>query len=75
MKEGLLWFDNDPKKPLGEKVQEAARRFKAKFGTEPNVCYVNPAALSNGQVHVKVRVTSARAIQPNYFWLGVEKEN
>ncbi len=45
MKSGLLWYDADPKKPIWDKIEEAAQRYYEKFGVRPNTCFVNPAAL------------------------------
>jgi hypothetical protein len=74
MREGFLWFDNNPKKSLDEKVAEAVERYRLKFGAEPNVCYVNPAHLELAPpVHAKIRVASAKSVLPNHFWLEVEK--
>ncbi|HLF27197.1 MAG TPA: hypothetical protein VJG32_12750 [Anaerolineae bacterium] len=42
MREGLLWFDDDPRRRIDEKVQQAAARYRQKFGVTPDVCYVNP---------------------------------
>jgi hypothetical protein len=74
MKQGWLWYDNDPKKPLDEKLTEAALRYKQKFGIEPTVCYVNPAHLdSKGSSKGKVKLISASTVMPNYFWLEIDK--
>ena len=45
MQIGLLWFDNDPRRGLTAKIEDAARRYREKFGAPPNACYVNQAAL------------------------------
>ncbi len=72
MKSGLLWFDNDPKRPLAAKIDEAARRYAEKFGRAPNTCFVNPAALEKEVVQLEqLRVIGAHNILPNHFWLGV----
>ncbi len=46
MKVGLLWYDDDPGRDLAEKVGRAARRYRQKFGTSPDICYVHPSTLS-----------------------------
>lgn len=43
---GLLWYDNDPKKDLAQKVVEAAASYQAKFFLKPNRCYVNPKTVN-----------------------------
>ena len=52
MSEGLLWYDDDPKCDLADKVIRAAQRYEHKFGMAPNVCYVHPSVMDqDGQVH------------------------
>lgn len=73
MKQGWLWYDNDPKKPLEEKLIEASLKYKQKFGTEPTVCYVNPADLDSKETSKgKVKLVGASAISPNYLWLEID---
>ncbi len=43
---GLLWFDDDPKRDLKQKVGDAARRYTEKFGRQPTICYVHPSMLN-----------------------------
>lgn len=44
--EGLLWFDDDPRRPLSAKVAEAGRRFSERTGWAPTACEVNPQTLA-----------------------------
>ncbi len=75
MKEGLLWFDNDPKRKLVDKVDRAAKRYRARLRRKPTVCYVNAEEFNieideiNG-IHLK----PANHIRPHYFWIGVEQD-
>ncbi|MFQ6057725.1 MAG: hypothetical protein ACE5MB_02440 [Anaerolineae bacterium] len=74
MKVGLLWYDDDPKRPLADKINEAARRYYEKFGVRPNTCYVNPVSIPEGNgdlSHRQVKVIPTSTILPNHFWLGV----
>ena len=73
MREGLLWFDDDPERELREKVARAAARYKRKFGRAPNRCYVNERALDDGDLQVGViKVMSMPNILPHHFWLGID---
>jgi hypothetical protein len=79
MKEGLLWYDDSPQRDLGEKVGLAARRYKRKFGSLPDVCYVHPSALDgNGNGAASrvrgVRVSSRSSVLRHHFWVGQEEE-
>ena len=77
MKVGLLWYDDDPGRDLAEKVGRAARRYRQKFGTPANVCYVHPSAFSsNGQVRKvgEVRVAPLPSMLRHHFWVGREEK-
>ena len=39
----LGWFDDNPKKPVEEKIGEAVQRYMRRFGRRPNLCLVNRA--------------------------------
>jgi len=49
MKTGLLWFDDDPRKQLEEKVQRAATHYERKYGHAPDLCYVHPNVLGDDE--------------------------
>jgi len=85
MKTGMLWFDDDPKRSISEKVERAALRYREKYGVAPDLCYANPASLADSPESVQPKAASssagkglsritlkhARSILPNHFWLGV----
>lgn len=76
MKEGLLWYDDDSGRDLAEKIGQAARRYRQKFGTTPDACYVHPSALGdNGKVRQVggVRVAPLPSVLRHHFWLGQEE--
>lgn len=41
MKTGLLWFDNDPKRTLQEKLTRATEGYKKRTGKDANECHIN----------------------------------
>ena len=85
MKEGLLWYDDDPGRDLAEKIRRAAQRYRKKFGRAPNVCYVHPSVISalrpedgeeQGDKTRKVygvQVASLPSVLRHHFWLGQEE--
>jgi hypothetical protein len=78
-KSGLLWFDDDPRKDLEEKVLRAAAHYEHKHGQTPDVCYVHPSAFGdNGDGKPKkagsVELRPGRAVLPHHFWLGVAEK-
>lgn len=74
MKTGLLWYDDDPRRSLAQKVARAAARYRQKYGLVPNVCFVHPSALqSNGNTSAgPVSVTAKPSVLPHHFWIGVQ---
>lgn len=70
---GLLWFDNDQKKPLADKIRQAVDFYAKKYGGHPNVCLINPKTLSEQTPAVDgVKVNASRQVMPNHFFVGVE---
>lgn len=75
MKSGLLWFDST-KKPIWDKIEDAARRYREKFGTAPDLCFVNPSDLDREpkpKSGIRLNVAGKATILPNHIWLGVSK--
>jgi hypothetical protein len=69
---GMLWYDDDHKRPIGEKVARAVEHYKAKYGVTPTVCFANPATLQDApDAAGGVQLRSARNVLVNHFWIGV----
>ena len=76
MKTGLLWFDDDPRKQLEQKVLRAATHYERKYGHSPNLCFVHPSAF-NGKHKAKagaVEIRTGRSVLPHHFWLGMAEK-
>jgi alkyl sulfatase BDS1-like metallo-beta-lactamase superfamily hydrolase len=82
MQTGLLWFDNDPNRDMVLKIEDAARRYREKFGVAPNICYVNQAASGGGELKLSLqglqaaslRVVPVSNVLLHHFWVGVEEQ-
>lgn len=73
---GMLWYDDDVKRPLGEKVARAVDYYKTKYGSVPTVCFVNPATLKDApDTAAGVQIRSARNVMVDHFWLGIGESN
>jgi hypothetical protein len=82
MKSGLLWYDNDPRRALEDKIGQAAQRYHEKHGHWPNTCFVHPQAMSDRTEEVLripcpveknrtvIQVMSASNVLLHHFWLG-----
>ncbi len=70
-KSGLLWYDADPRKTIWRKIEEAAKRYEDKYGTRPNVAFVNPNALTEQQPDkFALNVAPKSTILPNHVWVS-----
>lgn len=72
MNKGMLWFDNDKKTGLAEKVQAAATYYQTKYGSRPTLCLVNPSMLADKPtVEVaQITVRPYRPVLPGHLWIG-----
>ena len=70
---GMLWYDNDPKKQLTEKMQKAADYYRQKYGRLPNVCLVHPKMINGETPSVNgMRIGTSKSVMYNHLFLGVE---
>ncbi len=70
---GLLWYDDDKKKTLEVKLQEASVRYQARFHAIPNVCHVHGNGEEARTAVGKISIVYNPVIRPNYFWIGLEE--
>ncbi|HJS29224.1 MAG TPA: hypothetical protein VJ768_06360 [Anaerolineales bacterium] len=69
---GMLWYDNDPKKTLVDKVGQAATYYHEKYGKRPDLCFVHPSLAPGERERTgAVEIRSSGSVLPNYFWIGV----
>lgn len=79
---GLLWYDNDPRRTLEDKVGRAAQRYYEKYGHWPDTCYVHPTAVvgrTGSDLVVSlvqnpravIRVRPASNVLVHHLWLGI----
>jgi len=81
MNEGMLWYDNDPRTTLTDKVTRAADYYRQKYGLVPDLCLVHPSMLIEPRPDFiegdsgKVAIRPNRLIQPGHLWIGTEDKN
>ncbi len=73
----FVWYDDNPKKAINAKIDEAVLRYRQKFGKNPNICRLNekmgtPGENLIGAQVAGVMIQGAKNIPQNYFWLGNE---
>jgi hypothetical protein len=75
---GMLWYDDDNRRSLSEKVARAVDFYKTKYGSPPTVCFINPATLKDKaapEMAGGIQLRSARNVLVDHFWLGVGETN
>jgi hypothetical protein len=76
MEIGMLWYDDDAKRKLDDKVARAVEYYRSKYGVPPTVCFVNPnllAAEGAPEIAAGVRLRPARTVLINHFWIGLDE--
>ena len=78
---GMLWFDNDTKTGLDNRVERAAQYYQRKYGQTPNMCFVHPSMLAASTPDIGagmkahgVQVKPLSTVLPNHFWIGINRE-
>ncbi len=73
MKIGMLWFDDDPRRSLTDRITQAAAYYADKYGRTPTLCLMHPATAGDGlpaQVNgVELRTNSG--VLREHLWIGV----
>lgn len=72
---GMMWFDNDPKTTLADKVHQAAEYYRSKYGRIPDLCLVNPNMLPESEAQEgKIHIRSLRSVLPGHLWIGMDEK-
>jgi hypothetical protein len=73
IQDGLLWFDDNPARSVGDKIERAVQRYQQKYSRMPDVCYVHPKELQESGLQQvgDTKVTPSKSVLPYHFWLGV----
>lgn len=65
----FVWYDDNPKLPVMDKIQAAIAAYVTRFSMRPNVVLVNVADHTSA---TDMTIRSVRHVPPNTFWVGVE---
>lgn len=73
MKEGMFlgWFDDNPRKPVEVKIDEAVERYILRFGRRPNLCLVHREECVP---HRAVEVRAASHVRRHHFLVGYDPQ-
>lgn len=67
--EFLVWFDDNSKTPVADKIQAAIAAYVGRFQDHPSLVLVNVVD------HIErsdILVRTDRMVQPNSFWVGLD---
>jgi hypothetical protein len=76
MKIGMLWFDSNAAVGVEQRVEQAARYYREKYGQAPTLCLMNPQ-IEGGALPARVgqvELQTLETVLPNHFWIGVKPE-
>ena len=65
----FVWYDDSPKKPAVDKLQEGIVAYVERFKMSPTLVLVNAADMLE---LAGVVVRCERTVQPNTFWLSYD---
>src|SRR5258708_4146260 len=82
---GLLWYDDDSRRPVAVKIAEAAQRYRERVGLEPTTCQLNPAQAptpaaeqprrkrkdAQAALSIGLRLVPPPTLRPKYFFVGL----
>lgn len=76
MKVGMLWFDDDTKKSLRDKIIGAKEYYQDKHSRSPTVCKVHPITLGDQEIPEieGLHISASSAVLQDHFWIGVASE-
>lgn len=68
----LIWYDNDRKRKLAEKVAQAAERYTERFGVAPEIVLLNPTQAGEIAAVAGIPVRATPLVAPNFLYIGTE---
>lgn len=68
---GMLWFDDDTRRPFGHKIEAAIQHYKNKYGGDPNIVYVHPSCMPPAGAVQGIKVEAAESVLPYHYLLGI----
>jgi hypothetical protein len=72
----MLWYDGDPSRQIGEKVEIAAEYYRNKYGRLPNLCLIHPQTAEQSELDsgARIEVRLSNLVLLDHFWMGVRTE-
>ena len=69
----MIWFDNDQKKKLADKIADGVAHFKNKYKKAPNLCTVHPSQVGDQTILPLdgVKIQASNYALKNDIWLEI----
>lgn len=70
----MMWFDDDKKRSLEQKIDQAIKYYAIKYKQKPELVLINPAELKPGEQlpHPNgLSVEGLNIILPHHIWVGM----
>ncbi len=72
----LMWFDNDKRKAVATKIQEAITAYERKLGIEPTVVLISREdeellRKGNTPADPRVQYCEGSGVRKDNYWVGV----
>lgn len=64
----LLWYDDNPKLSLRDKIDDAIDAYRRRFRSAPNVVFVHESVVLESTNNIQIQC--ADFVRPNTFWVG-----
>jgi hypothetical protein len=76
MTNGMIWFDNDPQRQIGDKIRLAVQFYQQKYGRVPTVCSLNPqfeGLIQSGDRSLNYEFNGE--LSPDHIWIGFPRQS
>ena len=64
----MMWYDDDPQRPIAQKIAAAIETYVARFREQPTVVLVNTGAEQPEVAGVSIE--GRGTVPPDHFWVG-----
>lgn len=66
----LMWFDDNKKSSLADKLAAGAEFYRIRFGIAPSLCLVSPDDMPTDPGQYPIAIEARVTVQRNLFWFG-----
>jgi len=74
MVNGMMWFDDNNKRSLEQKIRMAVNYFELKYKRKPEIVVISPKEAAQGEGLPRIPgldVQNQEVVLPHHFWVGL----